>query len=228
MTLAQLPVEAALASLKSGSGGLTSIEAARRQTEFGPNRVESVAREPLWLSLGREFTHFFALILWVAAGLSWFAERREPGQGMAQLGVAIVCVILINGVFSFWQTYRAEQALDALRRLLPQQVNVLRDAGLQTLAAELLVPGDVLLLSEGDKVPADCRLIEAFDLRVNLSTLTGESLPKARNAEPDPDATALNARNLLLAGTLVVAGQCRAVVFATGMHSEFGKIAHLT
>ncbi|MBV5297366.1 MAG: cation-transporting P-type ATPase [Rhodoferax sp.] len=228
MTLAQLPVEAALASLKSGSGGLTSDEAARRQTEFGLNRVEAVAREPLWLSLGREFTHFFALILWAAAGLSWFAERREPGQGMAQLGVAIVCVILINGVFSFWQTYRAEQALDALRRLLPQQVNVLRDAGLQTLAAELLVPGDVLLLSEGDKVPADCRLIESFDLRVNLSTLTGESLPKARNAEPDPDAAALHARNLLLAGTLVVAGQCRAVVFATGMHSEFGKIAHLT
>jgi len=109
----------------------------------------------------------------VAAGLAWFAESREPGQGMAQLALAIVCVILVNGVFSFWQTYRAEQALDALRRLLPQQVNVLRDAALQTLAAELLVPGDVLLLSEGDKVPADCRLIEAFDLRVNLSTLTG-------------------------------------------------------
>jgi calcium-translocating P-type ATPase len=90
------------------------------------------------------------------------------------------------------------------------------------------VPGDVLLLGEGDKVPADCRLIEAFGLRVNLSTVTGESLPKARNAAPDPNASTLTARNLLLAGTLIVSGQCRAMVFATGMHSEFGKIAHLT
>ncbi|HOE40916.1 MAG TPA: cation-transporting P-type ATPase [Rhodoferax sp.] len=228
MTLAQLPVEAALASLKSQAGGLTTDEADRRHLEFGFNRVETVAREPLWLSFGREFSHFFALILWVAAGLAFFAESREPGQGMAQLGITIVCVILINGIFSFWQTYRAEQALDALRRLLPQQVSVLRDASVQTLAAELLVPGDVLLLAEGDRVPADCRLIEAFDLRVNLSTITGESQPKARNAAPDPELSPLDARNLLLAGTLVVAGECRAVVFATGRHSEFGKIAHLT
>jgi sodium/potassium-transporting ATPase subunit alpha len=228
VTLAQLPVEKALASLKSRASGLTSDEALRRQSEFGLNCVEAVAHEALWLTFGREFTHFFALILWVAAGLALFAESREPGQGMIQLAMAIIGVILINGVFSFWQTYRAEQALDALRNLLPQQVNVLRDGVLRTLAAELLVPGDVLLLAEGDKVPADCRLIEAFDLRVNLSTVTGESLPKARNAAADQNATPLGAKNLLLAGTLVVAGQCRAVVFATGMRSEFGKIAHLT
>ena len=228
MTLAQLPVEAALDSLKSSASGLTSDEAARRRVEFGLNRVEAVARDPLWLTFGREFTHFFALILWIAAGLALFAERREPGQGMAQLAIAIVAVILINGIFSFWQSYRADRALDALRKLLPQQVNLLRDGALQTLAAELLVPGDVLLLGEGDKVPADCRLIEALGLRVNLSTVTGESLPKARNAAPDPNASTLTARNLLLASTLIVSGQCRALVFATGMHSEFGKIAHLT
>ena len=232
MTLAQLPVDAALASLKSSATGLASAEALRRLGEFGHNRVEAVPREPLWLTFGREFTHFFALILWIAAGLAFFAETREPGQGMLQLAAAIVGVILVNGVFSFWQTYRAEQALAALRVLLPQQVNVLRDGTLQTLAAELLVPGDVLVLGEGDKVPADCRVIEAFDLRVNLSTVTGESLPKARNAARDDNLSAhasnLSAKNLLLAGTLIVAGQCRAVVFATGMRSEFGKIAHLT
>jgi sodium/potassium-transporting ATPase subunit alpha len=232
VTLAQLSVDAALASLKSGASGLASDEAARRLSEFGHNRVEAVAREPLWLAFGREFTHFFALILWFAVGLAFFAELREPGQGMLQLALAIVGVILVNGIFSFWQTYRAEQALAALRVLLPQQVNVLRDGTLQTLAAELLVPGDVLVLGEGDKVPADCRLIEAFGLRVNLSTVTGESLPQARNAACDENISAhasyLNAKNLLLAGTLIVAGQGRAVVFATGMRSEFGKIAHLT
>lgn len=92
-TLAQLPVQAALASPKSGVGGLTSAEAARRQVEFGFDRVESIAHEPFWLKFGREFTHFFALILWIAAGLAFFAERREPGQGMAQLALAIVGVI---------------------------------------------------------------------------------------------------------------------------------------
>jgi sodium/potassium-transporting ATPase subunit alpha len=228
MTLAQITVDAALTSLKSHAGGLTFDEAARRQAEFGFNRVESVVREPLWLTFGREFTHFFALILWIAAGLAIFAERSEPGQGMVQLAIAIVAVIVINGIFSFWQSYRADQALDALRKLLPQQVKVLRDGNLQTMEAELLVPGDVLLLEEGDKVPADCRLIEAFGLRVNLSTVTGESLPKARDAAADPKASTLTARNLLLAGTMIVSGQCRALVFATGMHSEFGKIAHLT
>lgn len=228
MTLAQLTVDAALDSLKSRAGGLSSGEAARRQVEFGFNRVEGASREPLWLSFAREFTHLFALILWIAAGLALFAEKREPGQGMAQLAIAIVCVIFINGIFSFWQSYRADQALEALRKLLPQQVKVMRDGELQTLDAEFLVPGDVLLLEEGDKVPADCRLVESFSLRVNLSTVTGESLPKARDAAPDQAASTLTARNLLLAGTLIVSGQCRSVVFATGMHSEFGKIAHLT
>lgn len=228
--LAQLSIEAALASLKATPTGLAADEALRRQNEFGLNQVESVAREPLWLTFGREFTHFFALILWAAAGLAFFAESRQPGEGMLQLAIAIVGVIFINGIFSFWQTYRAEQALEALRNLLPQQVSVLRNGAQQSLAAEQLVPGDILLLGEGDKVPADCRLIEAFDLRVNLSTVTGESLPVARSADSElgQGVSNLAAKNLLLAGTLVVAGQCKAVVFATGMRSEFGKIAHLT
>ncbi|MBL8490329.1 MAG: cation-transporting P-type ATPase [Rhodocyclaceae bacterium] len=226
--LSQLTAEAALASLRSGAGGLAAAEAARRLAEFGPNRVEAVVREPLWRAFGREFTHFFALILWLAAGLAFLAEVREPGSGMFLLGVAIVGVILVNGVFSFWQTYRAEKALAALRRLLPQQVDALRDGAVRRVEAESLVPGDVLLLGEGDKVPADCRVIEAQDLRVNLSTITGEPLPKARTAAPDDHPSPLGAHNLLLAGTLIVAGQCRAVVYATGMRSEFGRIAHLT
>lgn len=226
--VSQLSVDAALASLKSGPEGLNADEAGRRLREFGSNRVEGVAQDPLWLRFVREFTHFFALILWLAAGLAFFAEMQGPGEGMLQLGIAIVGVIVINGLFSFWQAYRAERALQALRQLLPQQVNVLRDGVVSALPAESLVPGDVLLLAEGDKVPADCRVIEAFDLRVNLATVTGESLPKARNAAPDDNPSLLHAHNLLLAGTLVVAGECRAVVFATGMRSEFGRIAHLT
>lgn len=223
-----LSVEQSLASLKTTAAGLTVAEAARRLAEFGPNHVEEVGREHLLLSFAREFTHFFALILWIAAGLSLLAEHFDPGQGMARLALAIVSVIIVNGIFSFWQEYKAEQAVAALRQLLPQKVQALRGGVITELLATDLVPGDVVLLEEGNFVPADCRLIEAFGLRVNTATVTGESLPKARNTEPSAEDSALYAKNVVLAGTSVVSGQARAVVYATGMHTEFGRIAHLT
>ena len=141
--------------------GLTTAEAARRLAEFGPNLVEEVGREPLLLSFAREFTHFFAITLWIGAALAFVADYFDPGQGMARLGAAIVGVILVNGIFSFWQEYKAERAVAALRQLLPQQVQALRDGEPVELAAADLVPGDIVLLAEGDLVPADCRLIEA-------------------------------------------------------------------
>ena len=228
MQLHQLSAEQALASLNSSAAGLSPAEAKRRLSEFGPNHVEEVGRENLFVSFAREFTHFFALILWLGAALAFLAEHFDPGQGMARLGVAIVGVILINGCFSFWQEYKAEQAVAALRRLLPQTVQALRAGETVRILAAELVPGDIVLLQEGDQVPADCRVIEAFGLRVNTATVTGESLPKARDAKVSPEETALAAKNLLLAGTAVVSGQARAVVYATGMRTEFGRIAHLT
>jgi calcium-translocating P-type ATPase len=223
-----LTAEQSLASLHTAPSGLNAAAARRRLAEFGPNHVEEVEREPLLLRFAREFTHFFAVILWLGAALAFFAEFFDPGQGMARLGIAIVGVILINGVFSFWQEYKAERAVAALRQLLPQQVMVSRDDEIVELPASELVPGDLVLLEEGDFVPADCRLVEAFGLRVNTATITGESLPKARNAEPHAEESPLFARNIVLAGTSVVSGQARAVVYATGMRTEFGRIAHLT
>lgn len=228
MKIHQLTTEQALASLGSRLDGLAPQEAAQRLTEYGANLIEEIRGEPLWLAFVKEFTHFFALILWFAAGLAFFAERHTPGEGMATLGWAILGVILINGLFSFWQEYRAEQAIVALQKLLPQQVKAMRSGNLQLIAAAELVPGDIVLLQEGDNVPADCRLVESFALRVNNATVTGESLPKGRDAQPSKNEDILTSRNVLLAGTCVVAGECRAVVFATGMHTEFGKIAHLT
>jgi sodium/potassium-transporting ATPase subunit alpha len=217
-----------LSSLGSSMEGLSADEAAQRLAEFGPNRIEAVARKSLWLMLLQEFSHFFAMVLWIAALLAYVAAWFSPGEGMLELGVAIVGVILVNGFFSFWQSYRAEQALAALLQLLPQQVDVFRDGAEAQLSMTELVPGDIVLLAEGAKVPADCRLIESWGLRVNLATLTGESRPKARSAEADAAPDPLQARNLLLAGTTIIAGECRAVVYATGMRTEFGRIAHLT
>jgi sodium/potassium-transporting ATPase subunit alpha len=228
MRIHGLAAEQALASLNTSRAGLAAGEAARRLAEFGPNHVEELGRESLVLGFAREFTHFFALILWLAAALAFAADHYDPGQGMARLGVAIVGVILINGAFSFWQEYKAERAVAALRQLLPQQANALRGGEAVRLLASELVPGDIVLLEEGDLVPADCRVIEAFGLRVNIATVTGESLPRARSAEVSFEESPLTAKNLLLAGTAVVSGQGRAVVYATGMHTEFGKIAHLT
>ncbi|MGE3296350.1 MAG: cation-translocating P-type ATPase [Porticoccaceae bacterium] len=228
MKLPRLDPEAALASLGSSRDGLSFAEARRRLAEYGANVVEAVARERLWWRFARELGHFFALVLWVAAALAFFAEWRQPGQGMALLGYAIVAVILLNAVFSFWQEYRAERALGALRALLPPRVRVRREGKVWEVAAAELVPGDLVLLRDGDAVPADCRLIEAFALRVDNATLTGESVPQPRTAAAATDDDPLRAGNLALAGTTLVAGEGVAVVFATAMHSEFGKIARLT
>jgi calcium-translocating P-type ATPase len=223
-----LTADEALTSLRTRATGLAADEAARRRQEFGANRIERVRTERGWRRLLHGFTHFLALILWLAAGLAFFAEHQDPGQGMVALGIAILAVILINGLFSFWQEHRAELALAALQKLLPRQVKVMRDGALATLPAAELVPGDVIWIEAGDDVPADCRAIEAFGARVNNATITGESAPLPRDALTSAAEELLHARNVLLAGTALVAGEVRAAVFATGMRTEFGKIAHLT
>jgi calcium-translocating P-type ATPase len=228
MRIHRLPADAALAALRTTPEGLTSAEARRRLAEFGPNRLEAVRRTPLWLRGARQFTHFFAIVLWVAAGLALWAAVHDPGSSMGTLALAIVGVIVVNGVFSFWQEHRAEEAVAALNAILPRQATVLRDGVARRLAVEEVVPGDILLVQEGDHVPADCRLLEATALRVNVATITGESLPKARTPAATEEEDPLAARCLLLAGTSVVSGKATAVVFATGMRTEFGRIAQLT
>ena len=228
MRIHNISVEDALSSLHSRPEGLTSAEAEHRLHDFGPNRVERLRGKPLWLQFLGEFTHFFAVILWVAAALAFLADWSEPGEGMGALGWAIIGVIVVNSLFSFVQVYRAENALAALEKLLPYQVRVMRDGVFEQRPAADLVPGDVIALEAGDLVAADCRVIEAFSVRVNNSTVTGESVPVVREAAPCLCEDALHSTNIVLAGTTVVSGNARAVVVATGMQTEFGKIAHLT
>jgi len=214
--------------LHSSAQGLTQAEAMQRLEKFGANQLEKISGESFIGRLLKEFTHFFALILWLAAGLAFVAEWKGPGQGMATLGYAVLVVILINGLFSFWQEYRAEKALAALRNLLPHHTTAQRDGkAVQILVADL-VPGDVLLLAAGDDVPADCRLIEAFGVRVNTANLTGESKPMARDAAAEQEERAALRRDILHAGTSLISGEAKAIVYATGMHTEFGNIARLT
>ena len=228
MLIQQLPLDAAFATLRSGPAGLTRTEALQRLHEFGPNRIERLPTAPLFIRFVGQFTHLFAILLWVAALLALIADVHMPGEGMATLAVAIVAVIVINGAFSFWQEYRAEATMAALQRLLPHQVRALRDGALVVIPTEDVVPGDLVCLTAGDDVPADCCLIEAFGVRVNNATITGEARPISRDARPSDETDVLRSRNVVLAGTSVTTGEATALVFATGMRTAFGKIAHLT
>jgi sodium/potassium-transporting ATPase subunit alpha len=221
-------IESLYSRLHSSAQGLSQSEAVQRLARYGANQIEEIAGQSVLSRLLKEFTHFFALILWLAVALAFVAEWKNPGQGMATLAFAVLCVILINGAFSFWQEHRAEKALVALRNLLPHHANVLRDGHTVQLPVADLVPGDVVLLAAGDDVPADCRLIEAFAVRVNTANLTGEAKPVARNTEVQADEALPSRRNLLHAGTSLISGEAKAMVYATGMHTEFGNIARLT
>ena len=221
--LQRLPENEVYQALETGSGGLDREEAEKRLHQYGHNTLEEKKGKPLIVRFATNFTHLMAILLWVGAIVSFVAQ-------MPQLGVAIILVNLINGCFSFFQEFRAEKATDALKKLLPAYARVIRGGEEARVLAEELVPGDILMLSEGDRISADCRLVEDSDLKVNQSTLTGESNPvhKARYEVLRDDLTRAEMPNLVFAGTSVSAGTGRAVVYATGMKTEFGKIAGLT
>jgi len=222
-TIHTLPIQEVYSALQSSPNGLSQAEAGNRRQRFGPNVIRKVKGKPLWVRFLANFTHLMAILLW-AGGIVGFMAR------MPQLGIAIWMVNLINGSFSFWQEFKAEKATEALRKLLPAYARVLRDGTEQRILAEELVPGDVMLIAEGDRISADGRLVKESELRVDQSTLSGESHPVRKMSEPvmREDLARAELPNLVFAGTTVAAGSGIAVAFATGMETAFGKIAHLT
>lgn len=227
MRINSLSINEVLDILGSSLQGLTDEEARRRLSEFGYNEIEEVRREPLIKKFLKQFIHLLAILLWIAALLCFIYEYHYPGEGMINLGIAIIAVILINGVFAFIQEYKAERVLRIMKGLLPFRTRVLRNGVLKDIDAREIVIGDIVYVTEGDRIPADMRLIEAESLRVSHATLTGESDPLIKYPEPW-EGDLLTSPNILFAGTSVMSGHGKAVVFATGMRTEFGKIAHLT
>ena len=214
-------VERLLRDLRTSRDGLSSREVARRLVVYGPNELQRRGGHRLWRELGRQFTHPLALLLWGAAILSWIA-------GILAVAVAILVVIVLNAVFAFLQELQANRAVEALQAYLPQHSTVIRDGVVSTVEAVGLVPGDVLALEEGQRISADARLLSG-GLEVDTSTLTGESMTVYRDAKlTDTDVPLLEARDLVFSGTACTGGEARAVVFATGMHTELGRIAALS
>jgi Ca2+-transporting ATPase len=218
-----LPESDVYAALGSQPSGLSPAEAGLRLARHGRNTIREVKGKPLALRFLANFTHLMALLLWAGGLIGLLAH-------LPQLALAIWMVNVINGSFSFWQEYKAERATEALRRLLPHHALVLRDGEEVRLPAEELVPGDVLLLTEGEHISADARLVRGAELRVDQSTLTGESRAVRKSPEPVMQRRGAVAELpcLVFAGTSVVTGTGAAVVYATGMATEFGRIAHLT
>ncbi len=215
------PLDLLTRDLRCGLDGLSTREASRRLVVYGPNELTRRDARRWWRELAAQLIHPLALLLWLAAALALVS-------GSTALGVAIVAVVIVNALFAFVQEQQAERAVEALAAYLPQHATVIRDGRHAAVPAGELVPGDVLVVEEGERICADARLISG-GVQVDLSTLTGESLPAYRSTDQHADAgPVLEARDLLFSGTTCTGGEARALVFATGMRTELGRIAALS
>ncbi len=202
--------------------GLSEAEARNRLIRFGRNRLQVAKRDRWYQVLGRQFVDVLIAILLAAAVISF--AIGETGDA-----VTILAIVLLNGLLGFVQEWKAEKAMAALQKMLSPRCKVIREGEEREIAATELVPGDVVLLEIGNRVPADMRLVEALNLKADESSLTGESAPVHKEVEPAPVAAPLaSRRSIAWMGTSVTNGRARGVVVATGMQTEFGRIASLT
>jgi Ca2+-transporting ATPase len=208
--------------LKSTPRGLTCAEVARRLEEFGPNELQAADRASPWAILLEQFKNVLIVILLLATALSAFL-----GHGIEAIAITVIVLFAVG--LGFVQEYRAERAIEALREMAAPAATVIRDGRERRVPARELVPGDLILLATGDKVPADVRLVEAVNLQTVEAALTGESAPVEKHTRPleDEQLPTGDRKNMAYAGTAVTYGRGRAVVAATGMSTEFGKIARM-
>ena len=227
-----LTVEEVMARLRTGPDGLSQAEAARRLEQYGPNELKEEEKRSMLLLFLRQFKSFLVLILLIAVALSLAMGWLRTGGNLLAAheelvdAVTIVAIIFACAILGFVEEYRSEKALELLREMAAPTARVIREGEERVIPARELVPGDVVVLRMGDKVPADLRLMEAVNLRVDEAVLTGESVPVDKNTHPLPADTPVPDRiNMAFSGTTVVYGRGRGVVVATGMNTEFGRIA---
>ena len=217
-----LPLGDVYALLNSAPEGLNDVDAAGCLADCGPNELEAAHHVSPWVILFNQFKNVLIVLLLIATAISAFL-----GHGVET--VAITVIVLFAVLLGFIQEYRAERAIEALRRMAAPTASVLRGGREVEVPARELVPGDIVILEAGDRIPADARLIEAVNLQIDEATLTGESVPVEKFADPieDPETVIGERRNMAYAGTTATYGRGRAIVVATGMNTEFGKIAKM-
>jgi P-type Ca2+ transporter type 2C len=220
---ASMPIDEVFADLEASPTGLSSEEANLRLKKYGYNKLTEKRQIPLVRKFLRHLKDLFGILLLFAAVLSYIG-------GSPELALIILGVVFLNVFVSLFQESRAEKAMETLKSWMPEYAKVLRDGELKRISVSEIVPGDIVHLEEGDRVPADARLIEAFDMWTNNVPLTGESEPQPRVAETTKvvEKAYLYSPNLVFMSTSVAKGQGKAVVYATGMKTQFGKIAGLT
>jgi len=219
-----LEIDEVLERLGSQREGITPEEAAKRLEEYGPNELKEEKKHKWYHILIEQFTSILVLVLIASAAVSGYLawEEGEPYTDM----IVILIIVVMNGILGFIQEYRAEKAVEALKAMVSPHVLVLRGGKEYEIDSKELVPGDVVLLEAGSRVPADCRLLEAANLEVDEAALTGESRPVSKFLDPvPPDAPVGDRRNMLFMGTVITNGRAVAVVTETGMTSQFGLIA---
>ncbi len=208
--------------LDSNMRGLSQAEAEKRLEQYGKNELPQKKQVSMLQKLLANFTSLMALLLWGGGIMAIIS-------GALELGIAIFCVNLINGLFSFFQEFKAEKATNALQKMLPSYARVIRDGREKKILATDIVPGDIMILEEGDRISADARILQSNDFRADQSTLTGESNPIRKSGDAlQKECAYLESENMIFSGTSAAAGTCRALVVSTGTDSEFGKIANLT
>ena len=218
------PVEEVLRSLQvEPARGLETTDVERRRTAHGRNELDEAPRDPAWRRLARQFKDLLILILLAAAVVSFLVS------GELKTPIVVLVVVLLNAVIGFVQENRAEASLDALRKMLVLEVRVRRDGSLRTVPAADLVPGDVVAVEAGDRIPADGRVIEAVQLEVEEAALTGESLPVSKTPEAvaGTDVPVADRTSMVHMQTTVTRGRGELVVTGTGMGTEIGRIAGL-
>lgn len=220
---ASMPLQELFDELKTSPTGLTKEETAKRLKTYGLNALTEKKQASIFYKLLTHFKDLFGILLLIASALAFIGEQP-------QLGSAILAVVFLNVFFSLVQESRAEKAMQTLKNWMPEYAKVIRGGELTRILVKEIVPGDIIVLEEGDRVPADARLIEAFELWTNNVPLTGESEPQPRSVElaRPIDKAYLDSPNLVFMSTSVAKGQGKAVVIATGMGTQFGKIANLT
>jgi Ca2+-transporting ATPase len=208
--------------------GLSSDEAQDRLTRFGPNALPEAAKRPSWIRFLLQLRDVQVYLLLAAAAVSLLVWAMEDAHGLPYEAFAILAIVLLNAVFGFLQEEKADHALAALRSMTPVEASVIRDGQVQRIIVQKLVPGDLLVVREGDRIAADARLVEVTALHTQEAALTGESLPVLKGIEPLPcDTSSQDRDNMTLSGTVAVSGHAKAVVTATGTRTEFERIAEL-